>query len=200
MKQPNLILARATLNPVNPDVRHLLDNRERIHAAIAKATDGATRPLWRLDDDRIYVLTDRLDTDRLSARLGNAPIAIKDYAQHLARTLKTGTNLRFNIETTPCRTVKRDGQRGHVLTIRDPQQQLEWLNNKLEQGGATMTSGYITSHAPISFDKPDGHTITFGTVTYTGTLTVNDPTRLHATILNGIGREKAYGMGFLLTY
>ena len=195
----SIILACATMNPVNPDVREATTSRERLHAIVAKATDGSRRPLWRLDDDRLYVMADHIDTDRLGARLGNAVIRTLDYGKHLGKVLAPGATLRFTVEATPSMTETKNGRK-RVRTIRDPQQQLEWLRRKLATAGATMSDASIVNHQVIQFTKPDGLEVQFGASTYTGTLTVNDPTRLHATILNGIGRERAYGMGMLMIY
>ena len=62
------LFTRITLNPVNPDVRKVLRSPEAIHAVVSAATSGSSRPLWRLDGDRLYIVSDQLDTDRLEAR------------------------------------------------------------------------------------------------------------------------------------
>lgn len=196
----NIILACATMNPVNPDVREATSNRERLHAIVAKATDGSRRPLWRLDDDRLYVMADQIDTDRLSARLGNAVIRTLDYGKHVDKTLTPGATLRFTIEATPSMTETTNGCK-RVRTIRDPRQQLEWLQRKLSAAGATVTEACIIAHQAIQFAKSSGsETVQFGATTYTGTLTISNPDTLRNTILNGIGRERAYGMGMLMVY
>jgi len=59
------LFTRITLNPVNPDVRKVLRSPEAIHAVVSAATSGSSRPLWRLDGDRLYIVSDQLDTDRL---------------------------------------------------------------------------------------------------------------------------------------
>ena len=61
------LFTRITLNPVNPDVRKVLRSPEAIHAVVSAATSGSSRPLWRLDGDRLYIVSDQLDTDRLEA-------------------------------------------------------------------------------------------------------------------------------------
>ena len=58
------LFTRITLNPVNPDVRKVLRSPEAIHAVVSAATSGSSRPLWRLDGDRLYIVSDQLDTDR----------------------------------------------------------------------------------------------------------------------------------------
>lgn len=196
----SIILACATMNPVNPDVREATASRERLHAIVAKATDGSRRPLWRLDDDRLYVMADQIDTDRLSARLGNAVIRTLDYGKHVDKILTPGATIRFTIEAAPSMTETTNGCK-RVRTIRDPRQQLEWLQRKLSAAGATVTEACIIAHQAIQFAKSSGsETVQFGATTYTGTLTISNPATLRNTILNGIGRERAYGMGMLMVY
>ena len=52
------LFTRVTLNPVNPDVRKVLRSPEAIHAVVSAATSGSSRPLWRLDGDRLYIVSD----------------------------------------------------------------------------------------------------------------------------------------------
>ena len=77
------LFTRITLNPVNPDVRKVLRSPEAIHAVVSAATSGSSRPLWRLDGDRLYIVSDQLDTDRLEARLGKPVISTLDYRPFL---------------------------------------------------------------------------------------------------------------------
>ena len=71
------LFTRITLNPVNPDVRKVLRSPEAIHAVVSAATSGSSRPLWRLDGDRLYIVSDQLDTtgqaDHQHARLPAVP-------------------------------------------------------------------------------------------------------------------------------
>ena len=60
--------AMITLNPVDPAVRYALADRGRLHAIISASCTG--RPLWRWERDRIHLVANRIDTDRLTARLG----------------------------------------------------------------------------------------------------------------------------------
>ena len=53
------LFTRVTLNPVNPDVRKVLRSPEAIHAVVSAATSGSSRPLWRLDGDRLYIVSDQ---------------------------------------------------------------------------------------------------------------------------------------------
>lgn len=196
----SIILACATMNPVNPDVREATASRERLHAIVAKATDGSRRPLWRLDDDRLYVMADQIDTDRLGARLGNAVIRTLDYGKHVDKILTPGATIRFTIEAAPSRVETLEGRKTR-RAIRDPRQQLEWLRRKISEVGATVTEAYVTGHNAIQFAKTTSREkVQFGATSFVGTLTVNNPATLHDTITNGLGREKAYGMGMVMLF
>lgn len=187
------------MNPVNFDARQAVETRERLHAIVAKATDGSKRPLWRLDGDRLYVVGEAVDADRLSARLGNANVHALDFDKHLDRSLTEGAVLQFSIEANLARTETIDGRK-RIHSITDPQQKIDWLRRKISDMGATVTEAHITGHTVHQFEKKDGTPVTFGSTTYMGRLTVHDPLRLRAGVLAGIGRSKAYGMGLLILW
>lgn len=183
--------ARATIDPHTPHMSHMLDNMEALHAAIAAATSGSSRPLWHLDGDRIYVLADQLDEDRLSARLCGAPIRTADY-QRLLDRIQSGSRFVFDLHANPSKTV------GHHRTpLLNPRQRLDWILRKISDGGGTVTEAYITGSRTITIRKPSTSTI-LHMVDYTGQVSVTDPTRFRSMLLNGVGPGKAYGMGWLM--
>lgn len=186
------LFTRITLNPVHPDVKHALRSPEAMHAIIAAATEGSNRPLWRLDNDRVYVLSDTLDQNRITARLGHPVIESTDYDCFL-KTIHSGTTFVFDIAANA--SVKKNQKR---TTIINPQEQVNWLTRKLTASG-TLTNLFIDSSCAMQFQRK-GRKVTLNKTIFKGTLTVTDETAIKHTLLNGIGSSKAYGCGLLLPF
>ena len=122
------LFTRVTLNPVNPDVRKVLRSPEAIHAVVSAATSGSSRPLWRLDGDRLYIVSDQLDTDRLEARLGKPIINTLDYRPFLDK-LQNGETRRFTLTATP--VVSKNGKR---TPLRTPAGMHQWAGRQAHPG------------------------------------------------------------------
>lgn len=187
------LFTRVTLNPVNPDVRKVLRSPEAIHAVVSAATSGSSRPLWRLDGDRLYIVSDQLDTDRLEARLGKPVISTLDYRPFLDN-LQNGETRRFALTATP--VVSKDGKR---TPLRTPTGMHQWAERKLTQAGARLDALDILDVHATRFNR-QGRKLTFHTVEYTGVFTVTDRDKLTQTMLSGIGHGKAYGLGLMLLF
>lgn len=187
------LFTRVTLNPVNPDVRKVLCSPEAIHAVVSAATSGSSRPLWRLDGDRLYIVSDQLDTDRLEARLGKPVISTLDYRPFLDK-LQNGETRRFALTATP--VVSKDGKR---TPLRTPAGMHQWAEGKLTQAGARLDALDILDVHATRFNR-QGRKLTFHTVEYTGVLTVTDRDKLTHAMLAGIGHGKAYGLGLMLLF
>ena len=142
------LFTRVTLNPVNPDVRKVLRSPEAIHAVVSAATSGSSRPLWRLDGDRLYIVSDQLDTDRLEARLGKPVISTLDYRPFLDK-LQNGETRRFALTATP--VVSKDGKR---TPLRTPTGMHQWAEGKLHTveytGVFTVTDRDKLTHAMLA--------------------------------------------------
>lgn len=187
------LFTRITLNPVNPDVRKVLRSPEAIHAVVSAATSGSGRPLWRLDGDRLYIVSDQLDTDRLEARLGKPIINTLDYRPFLDK-LQNGETRRFTLTATP--VVSKDRKR---TPLRTPAGMHQWAEGKLTQAGARLDALDILDVHATRFNR-QGRKLTFHTVEYTGEITITDRDKLTQTMLSGIGHGKAYGLGLMLLF
>lgn len=187
------LFTRVTLNPVNPDVRKVLRSPEAIHAVVSAATSGSSRPLWRLDGDRLYIVSDQLDTGRLEARLGKPVISTLDYRPFLDK-LQNGETRRFALTATP--VASKDGKR---TPLRTPAGMHQWAERKLTQAGARLDALDILDVHATRFNR-QGRKLTFHTVEYTGEITITDRDKLTQTMLSGIGHGKAYGLGLMLLF
>lgn len=186
-------LTRVTTDPADKDTRWKMTHPQAVHAIVAAATEGSERPLWRLEGDRIYILSDQIDTDRLTARLAHPAIATRDYTG-LLDAITPGSRWGFRLTAAP--SVRRLDGTIHAIT--DLGERLAWLRRKLATAGATTDTAAITGSHATRFRHGDARHITLGTVDYTGTLTVTDPDALRHAMTHGIGRAKAYGHGLLM--
>lgn len=184
------LITRITLNPAAREIRHVTASPQALHAVVAAITDGSTRPLWRLDNDRLYIVSDTFDRDRADARLAHPAIASSEYAG--LDLIRDHGRYRFVIDANPVKT--HDGRR---TPIRQPGQQLEWLRNRLTQAGADADNISILTNQ-VSVFKHRNNDITLQKTRFAGTLTITDANRLRKTMLDGIGKSKAYGCGLLL--
>ena len=187
------LFTRVTLNPVNPDVRKVIRSPEAVHAVVSAATSGSTRPLWRLDGDRLYIVSDQLDLDRLEARLGKPVVNTLDYQLFLDK-LQNGETRRFTLTATP--VASKGGKR---TPLRTPTGMHQWAERKLTQAGTTLDTLNVLNVHATRFNS-QGRKLTFHTVEYTGTFTITDRNKLAQAMLAGVGHGKAYGLGLLLLF
>jgi CRISPR system Cascade subunit CasE len=115
-----------------------------------------------------------------------------------------GQRLAFLLTANPIKTIRdtelsrktpkrRQSCRVPLLHEKD---QREWLRRKLA-GAAEVETTSLLPHQPLFFHKGDraGKLVT---LTYEGTLQVENPQRLLALMTNGVGPAKAFGCGLLL--
>lgn len=184
------LITRITMNPASPTVRHVLASTQRIHAVVAAITDGSTRPLWRLDGDRLTIVSDTFDTDRALARLDHPAITGGDYTG--LNHLDGHGRYRFIIEANPVST-----HDGHSTPLREPGRQIDWLRHRLARNGATADSVSILTDRVDRF-RHGQHTVTLHRTRFVGILTVTDMDRLRMALRLGVGKGRAYGCGLLL--
>ena len=132
----------------------MLRSPEAIHAVVSAATSGSSRPLWRLDGDRLYIVSDQLDTDRLEARLGKPIINTLDYRPFLDK-LQNGETRRFTLTATP--VVSKNGKR---TPLRTPAEMHQWAEGKLTQAGARLDALDILDVHATRFNR-QGRKLTF---------------------------------------
>lgn len=177
------------------------------HGAVEQAFPGPRkRRLWRIDRLRgttyLMILSeDRPDLTRAEAELGvnGAGWESRDYQPLLDRITK-GSVWRFRLCANPTYSQSCPEGRGKVHAHRTPEHQMEWLMKQGDTHGFTADNSFgITESQWYRFRKGDGskRDVSLLRVTYEGTLVVTDVDRFRSTLQEGIGREKAYGMGLM---
>ncbi len=175
-----------------------------------KPADERPRHLWRLDQlgERLFMLVLSADKPDLTVlgRYGDPNLAqTKDYDPFLHQ-LASGAFMRFRLTANPTRSVAQPGEaRGRVYPHVTVTQQAQWLVARADKAGfeiARQPDGDNLAFDVVSRDHPllrhrGNKAVRLSRVSFEGILKVTDLTLFKQTLTQGIGREKAYGMGLL---
>jgi CRISPR system Cascade subunit CasE len=95
----------------------------------------------------------------------------------------------------------RENGRGKILAHITTAHQEEWLINRSEKNGFKLADEewLVTESRWYIFkkNKEQKNKVKLLSVTYEGILTVTDADAFRNALVNGIGREKAYGLGLM---
>lgn len=184
-----------------------LDALEMLHGAVESAFSGPRRRrIWRVDkcQGRCWLLIlseDRPDLISVSAQFAppGATWETKDF-DVLLRRIENGGLWQFRISANPTYSVARPNARGRVCAHTTANHQREWL---IEQGSK---HGFSVAKDEFDIVQTQWYSFSKGVckqkvrmlgVTYEGILRVTDAKAFRDALCNGIGREKAYGMGLM---
>ena len=206
-----MYLTRMEIDTRRRNTMKALVSPNLIHGAIEAAFPGErTRKLWRIDQlgKHCYVL---LLSDK-EPNLQNAAEQFgvldadkkwetKDYNKLLER-IEDNTVWHFRLTANPTKCCKNEnGGRGIVRAHITPFHQEKWLQERSEKNGFSLKaddffvveSKWQRFYKGAERKKP----VTLLAVTYEGVLTVTNAEKFCETLVNGIGRGKAFGMGML---
>ncbi len=118
-----------------------------------------------------------------------------------------GQRLRFRLRANPIKTIRggRENETdstGDLKRIRIPilndNLQDQWLERKLQQGGARLDGALAQKEGEVTGNRRNGQApITLYAVRFDGQLTVQDPYRFASAIRSGVGPAKGFGFGLL---
>lgn len=202
----SITLSKVDIDMDRRHARRSIASPERVYAIIRLAVDDDTRTLWRIDRTgngmRLYIVGPEPNEGTLR-QLGST--LTRDYTP-LLNAIAVGTEWRFRLAAAPEKAINSGipGKRGKRVSLLDDASRMEWLQRKLAANGAHLPinrigqpEAMIRSDGYAAFAHGDGNRVTFATTVYEGILAVDDPERLRAALVKGIGRGKAYGMGLL---
>jgi CRISPR system Cascade subunit CasE len=115
--------------------------------------------------------------------------------------LKPGQMLAFRLRANP--TIKKDRpgvKQGRRVGLVREEDQLSWLQRKIESAGARLVSVNIGADARVNGtqrDEQDKNVLRMVSVQFEGVLQVDDPAKLAQAIESGIGSGKGFGFGLL---
>ncbi|KRM95471.1 CRISPR associated family protein [Liquorilactobacillus aquaticus DSM 21051] len=174
------------------------------------------RHLWRLDQlagkNYLLVLSENEPDEGQLEKYGvSGTVETKSYNRFLD-TIKIGEIMRFRLTANPSYSVLQpDKKRGRVYPHVTVKQQRQWLNERSEKAGFRLVRQRLLNSEGnddgfafdiVSRDYPvlyreKGHGMRLSRVTFEGLLQVQDVNVFKETLINGLGREKAFGMGLM---
>ena len=202
-----MYLSRIRLNLARTDTMRALVAPNLFHGAIESSDQDRMRKLWRLDTLRgesyLLILSPQaLDLSSVAEQFGyDADYESKVYDGLLER-ISNGSRWQFRLKANP--TVQKFSEkkgRGKVIAHITPAHQGEWLQKQSEKYGFSLADGewLVTESRWYRFKKnrSSTNTVSLLSVTFEGILTVTDAEAFKKALSDGIGREKAYGMGLI---
>ncbi len=207
-----MYLTRMELDVGKRDTRKALLSPSMFHGAVESAfTGGRERRLWRVDEFQrryyILLLSKQIpDLSHMAKQFGmegsEQPWQTKSYDALLER-IQTGSVWQFRLMANPTKSVKSPemGKRGTVYAHITPEYQLKWLLERSESHGFSIDPAevIVSKSQWLKFYKGNQRQkpISLLAVTFEGILTVTDEVCFRQTLVEGIGRGKAFGMGLL---
>lgn len=201
-----MYISRVRLNLKKKKTIKALSVPTIFHGAVEQSFgDERKRNLWRIDclSEQYYLLIvshEEPDLSGVVEQFGSEvfPAETKVYDTFLDK-LKEGDCWHFRMIANPTKCEKRERQsRGKVKAITSIEAQKQWLIQKGEKNGFSVNRFDTFQSEWLRFKKnKNEHQVTLLAVTYEGILTIKDVELFKEALSNGIGREKAYGMGML---
>ncbi|MFB9768754.1 type I-E CRISPR-associated protein Cas6/Cse3/CasE [Lactiplantibacillus modestisalitolerans] len=181
------------------------------------ATGERQRHLWRIDQlgAKRYLLVlspEKPDLKALETYGVPGTAATKSYDEFIDQ-LQQGQILRFRLTANPTHTIydHPDQRQGRIVPHITVAQQSKWLVDRAERAGFELLEqpasvfeknelrkafSVIEREWPI-LRKKKSRALRLSRVTFEGQLRITDLDVFKTILTNGIGREKAYGMGLM---
>ncbi|MBR1392304.1 MAG: type I-E CRISPR-associated protein Cas6/Cse3/CasE [Ruminococcus sp.] len=202
-----MFLSRIKLNTARTETMRALAAPNVFHGAIEACDGKRTHKLWRVDtlggEQYLLILSEQqLDLTGAAEQFGyDSSYESKPYDKLLER-ITDGSRWQFRLKANP--TVQKYDEkkgRGRVLAHITAFHQGEWLKERSEKYGFKLEDGewLVTGSKWYIFKKNRSSTniVRMLSATFEGVLTVTDAEAFKAALTNGIGREKAYGLGLI---
>lgn len=212
-----MYLSRVELDIKHRDTMIALINPQKIHGAVENSFPGERRRrLWRLDQlsGKLYLLILSEEKPNLQGLV--AQFGMNDYSSSqtklydtLLDRIQSGSIWRFRLTANPTHrrldALGRDEngrfKRGKVQACSTLRFQEEWLLQQSKNHGFALHKdafAVVDSHwLNFTKEKGRGMEISLLAVTYEGILRVTDLESFRKTLIKGIGRGKAYGLGLM---
>lgn len=203
-----MYLSRMELDTANRKTLQALTSPCMFHGAVESAFEGERkRNLWRIDqlEGHYYLLLlseEKPDLSKAEKQFskGENTWLTKDYDPLLERVQK-GTSWRFRLCANPTYSVSEGrGKRGRVCAHTTREHQRIWLMEQGKKHGFMVNEDEfdVVQNKWYHFYKGNQkHRVSMLAVTYEGVLEVTDEAEFRKSLTEGIGREKAYGVGLM---
>lgn len=215
--------SRFMINPQRRGAWKLLRSPQAMHAAVMATlppdTDySESRILWRLDESKhaptLYMLSpEKPDFSALVEQAGwqTRPGESAHYGRLLAK-LENGQEWAFRLAANPVKrhTNKQTGKR-EVFPHVTAEQQQAWIRERAPQWGFEVIPAVegqdveecpmVSSRQDLAFARRNAEgkvgKVTHRKAQFDGALRITDVELFRKSLLSGMGRGKAYGMGLL---
>ncbi len=202
-----MYLSRILLNVSKRKTQIALASPNKFHGAVEEAfSERQERNLWRIDtlQGKTYLLilsSEKPDLSNIAEQFGYPDKCgeSKEYDK-LLRRIEKGSVWHFRLVANPTRSRWEQGGRGKVTAHITEKYQLQWLQLQSEKKGFSIfpdTVSIKSSNWKIFYKSGKKHKVRILEVTFEGQLKVEDAALFKNTLIKGVGREKAYGMGLL---
>lgn len=166
------------------------------------------RHLWRIDylNNKEYLLVlseDKPNLDQLASYGIRQTAEVKEYSGFLAK-INDKELFQFRITANPTHKVSVPGEKSRVFPHITIEQQKKWFLEKAKKNGFAVPSDndgnyqfdVVNRDWPYLYHK-NIRRVKLSRVSFEGILKVTDKSKFLQALCQGIGREKAYGMGLL---
>lgn len=203
-----MILAELRLDVHNPSVQRALIDCNDMHRNLMKAFDcgvGADprktvgllyRLLMERSDARLLVLSN-IGGDWSNLAKNGYTCLRERSVDALIERFHTGARYGFDLVCVPAKKVAGEGKNSKRVSLKTAEERRAWLERKAQDGGFRPIFLMEAGTETVS-GRRKGQPFSFTAIRMTGSLEVTDPELFAKTYAEGVGSEKAYGMGMLL--
>ncbi len=199
-----MYLSKLTMDITSPSVRQALRNCQDMHKTLLRAFDCSREEaclLYRVfrNDQSIFLYA--------QSEICPQWERIEKYGYHCEKTqdisalsekLRENMILRFSLLTCPAKKVKGEGKNSKRKLLSGKEERIEWLKNQGVKYGFDLLEAHETGKEEmLSGRKPTGEFFIAG-VPFEGVLKITDAGLFMQGFRQGIGAEKAYGMGLMM--
>lgn len=205
-----MYLSRMQLDISQRKTMIALNSPNYFHGAVEDSFKGERkRNLWRIDklNDKYFLMLlspEKPDLSQAAKDFGfpnNDPAWETRTYDGLFERITNGSFWHFRLTANPIISKRNKEGRSTVYNHKTPEQQKNWLKNRAEKHGfvLTETSFDVVQNKWYQFKKRrnDSEYVSLFGATFEGRLQVTDRDLFIKTLTEGIGKEKAYGMGLL---
>lgn len=168
------------------------------------AAGQRNRHLWRIDSlhhkQYLLILSDTKPDLTQLVEYGVPHTATTKVYDHFLEAIQSGQNMRFRLTANPTHAVPQsDRKRSRITPYLKVEQQRQWLLQRTHKLGFQIVHedfDVVNKDWP-RLQRKHGQGLRLLQVTYEGVLKVEDVQTFRQTLVKGIGREKAFGMGLM---
>lgn len=185
-----MYLYQLELNLQNAQMQQGLANPHKMHGMLNQRNN---RVLWRIDDEGKYpkmLVQSHMEIDWNSLLKRGF---LRDVQGKEAKpNINEGDQFYFKFVGNASKR-----SYGKIIPIKDKEQQEEWLYRRMSAVGANVQQLVIGKTTVLQFRKSPGTKVTIQKTLFSGIIETTNAAQLAKAHQEGIGRNKAYGLGML---